>query len=65
MATHSIRRRLVAGLVVLIPLGITTKRAFDGRYTAESHRGVWLCSTYWHFLDAVWLMMFGTFLVLG
>jgi|GEM_PF-213774 len=51
---------LVGGL---IPLGITTRRAFSGRYTPDSHRGVWLCTTYWHFLDAVWVCLFGLLLL--
>ena len=41
----------------LIPLGVTLRRAAAGRYTASSHHGVQLCALYWHFLDAVWLVV--------
>jgi cytochrome c oxidase subunit III len=47
----------------LIPLGLTTARANQGRYTAEAHEGVVHMSTYWHFLDAVWLVMFVVLMV--
>lgn len=42
----------------LIPLGLTATRANQGRYTPESHEGIVHMSMYWHFLDAVWLVMF-------
>ncbi|MBM3286565.1 MAG: heme-copper oxidase subunit III [Candidatus Eisenbacteria bacterium] len=42
----------------LIPLGIVLRRACSGRYTAERHAGVGYCQMYWHFLGAVWLVMF-------
>lgn len=42
----------------LVPLGITAARAARQRYTAASHEGVEYLSMYWHFLDAVWLVMF-------
>jgi cytochrome c oxidase subunit III len=42
----------------LVPLGLTTTRAGGGRYTPESHEGIVHLSMYWHFLDAVWLVMF-------
>jgi len=53
---------LVGGL---IPLAVVTKRAHAGRYDHEYHAPVANLARYWHFLDAVWLTMFGTFLVLG
>jgi len=49
----------------LIPLAVITKGAHDGRYDHESHTPVLNLARYWHFLDAVWLTMFLTFLVLG
>jgi len=49
----------------LIPLAVVTKRAHSGRYDHEYHTPVRNLALYWHFLDAVWLVMFGTFLVLG
>ena len=53
---------LVGGL---IPLAVVTRRAHAGRYDHEYHTPVANLARYWHFLDAVWLTMFGTFLVLG
>ncbi len=48
---------VVGGLVLLI---VVTTRAFRGRYGAEAHAGVVYSAMYWHFLDAVWLVMFAT-----
>ncbi len=42
----------------LVPLAITATRAVRQRYTAEDHAGVEYLSMYWHFLDAVWIVMF-------
>jgi cytochrome c oxidase subunit III len=47
----------------LIPLGLTTARANRGRYSPESHEGIVHLSMYWHFLDAVWLVMFVVLMV--
>ncbi len=47
----------------LIPLVIVTARVGKGRYTAAGHAGIIYCSMYWHFLDAVWLVLFATLLV--
>jgi len=49
----------------LIPLSVTTVRAFKGRYDHEVHEGVLLCAMYWHFLDVVWIVLFATILILG
>jgi len=49
----------------LIPLVVTTIRGFQGRYDHEVHEGVTLCTMYWHFLDFVWLALYGAFLLLG
>ena len=46
---------VIGGLVLL---AVVTVRAFRGRYTAEAHAGVVYSAMYWHFLDAVWLVMF-------
>lgn len=43
-------------------LGRVTLNAFRGRYDHEHHQGVRLAAMYWHFLDAVWLVMFGVML---
>ena len=46
----------------LIPLGVTWHRSRDGRYGPGRSTGVLLCAMYWHFLDVVWLVVFGTLL---
>jgi len=47
----------------LIPLAIATGRAFVNRYTPEDHGGVSHVAMYWHFLDGVWLVLFGVLLL--
>ena len=49
----------------IIYLAFVTKRAFAGKYDHEHTVGVRHAALYWHFLDVVWLMMFGTFLLVG
>ena len=46
----------------LIPMSVVTARSFRGRYIDGDHAGVLYCTTYWHFLDAVWLILFATLL---
>lgn len=43
----------------LVPLVVTTFRAYLGRYTSERHAGLHYCALYWHFVDVVWLVLFG------
>ena len=65
--THGARGAAIATLVAygvrvvggLLPLSWTTVRAFRGAYGAERSTGVLLCAMYWHFLDGVWLVIFG------
>jgi cytochrome c oxidase subunit 3 len=47
----------------LVPLGLTTVRAFEGRYSAASHEGVAHVALYWHFLDVIWLVLFAVLAV--
>ncbi len=47
----------------LVPLAVVTRRAFARRDAAAPRAGVAYVAAYWHFLDAVWLVMFATFLV--
>ncbi len=47
----------------LVPLTVVTVRAFDGRYTPQEHAGVAYTAMYWHFLDAVWLVLFATLMI--
>lgn len=49
----------------LIPLGVVTGRALQGKYHAGRYDGVRYVATYWHFLDVVWLIMFGLLWSLG
>jgi heme/copper-type cytochrome/quinol oxidase subunit 3 len=42
----------------LISLGIITRRARAGIYGPENHVGVSCSAIYWHFLDAVWCVLF-------
>ena len=59
-ALHGVH--VVAGL---IPMAVTTRRAYAGRYSAERHEGVTMCAMYWHFLDAVWLIIFCNLVFVG
>ena len=47
----------------LVPLAVVTVRAWFGRYSAAFHPGVRYTATYWHYLDAVWLVVFGVLLL--
>jgi len=47
----------------LIPLVVVTVKAHRGRYGSGHHAGIQYCAMYWHFLDAVWLVMFGVLVV--
>lgn len=42
----------------LIPLAIVTRNAFRDWYRPHSAQGVQYCAMYWHFLDAVWVVLF-------
>jgi cytochrome c oxidase subunit III len=47
----------------LVPLGGVTACAHNGRYTAERHNPVEYIAMYWHFLAAVWLVLFAVLLI--
>ncbi len=49
----------------IIPLFKTTLNAYAGRYDHEHYGPVKMLAMYWHFLDLVWIVMFGVFLALG
>jgi cytochrome c oxidase subunit 3 len=49
------------GLTLLM---MVTVRAFRGHFTPENHRGVEVPGIYWHFVDAMWLVVFTTIYVL-
>ncbi|MEM9253770.1 MAG: cytochrome c oxidase subunit 3 [Planctomycetota bacterium] len=63
---------LVAFLIILhaahvlggiLPLGYITRRAMNDAYDHEWHEPVNHLTSYWHFLDVVWIIMFTVFLV--
>ena len=41
-------------------LAMATVRAFRGHYTPEQHRGIEVPGIYWHFVDAMWLIVYAT-----
>ena len=45
------------GLTLLLFVNI---RAFRGHFTAEDHRGIEVPGIYWHFVDAMWLVVYLT-----
>lgn len=49
----------------LAPLAVTTARALRGAYTSASRSGVEHIAMYWHFLGAVWLVLFVVLYILG
>jgi cytochrome c oxidase subunit 3 len=44
----------------LIPLGVVTAKALRGRYGPDRASGAIYCGMYWHFLDAVWIVLYAT-----
>jgi cytochrome c oxidase subunit 3 len=47
----------------LVPLVVVTRRAWAGCYAPHACAGVTYLATYWHFLDAMWLVLFATLLL--
>ena len=47
----------------LVPMAIVTRQAFAGNYSAEHHAGVRYVTMYWHFLGAVWLILYAAMLI--
>ena len=41
-------------------LAMVTIRAFKGHFTPEEHRGVEVPGIYWHFVDAMWIVVYCT-----
>ncbi len=50
--THALH--VVGGLP---PLVVTMTKAARRRYSRTNWRGLWNCALYWHFLDAVWVII--------
>jgi cytochrome c oxidase subunit 3 len=49
----------------MIGLGVVVHHAYKGMYDHEHYFGLSNAAMYWHFLDAVWLVMFSIFWFLG
>ena len=49
----------------MISLGLIAYNGHRGRYDHEHYTGVSNCVLYWHFLDAVWLVMFTVIMAFG
>lgn len=47
----------------MVPLWLVSRRATRGAYGPDHHPGVLYCAMYWHFLDVVWIVLFGVLLV--
>lgn len=47
----------VAGGVIFMTICLV--RSLGGQFSAESHEAVEACSFYWHFVDVVWIALFG------
>jgi heme/copper-type cytochrome/quinol oxidase subunit 3 len=47
----------------IVPLIFITLRAARGRYNRFHHTGVRFVAMYWHFIDAVWLVMLAAFFI--
>jgi len=45
-------------------LTMVTVRAFRGHYSPEEHRGVEVPGIYWHFVDAMWFIVYTTVYIL-
>ena len=45
-------------------LSFVTIRSFRGHYSAEHHRGMEVPGIYWHFVDAMWLVVYFTVYIL-
>src|SRR5205823_7269454 len=55
------------GAHVLIGLGallMVTIRSFRGHYSPEAHAGMEVPGIYWHFVDAMWIVVYTTVYVL-
>lgn len=50
--------------VGLTLLTMVTVRAFRGHYSPEEHRGVEVPGIYWHFVDAMWVIVYSTIYLL-
>jgi cytochrome c oxidase subunit 3 len=50
--------------VGLCALAMVTIRSFRGHYSPEEHRGMEVPGIYWHFVDAMWIIVYTTVYVI-
>ena len=48
----------------LVLLAVVTIRSFRGHYSSEHHQGMEVPGIYWHFVDAMWIVVYTTVYVL-
>ncbi len=51
---------VIGGIALLV---IVLARCLRGRYGSDHHGGVTYAAMYWHFLDAIWLVLFAVMVV--
>ena len=51
---------VIGGIALLV---IVLARSLRGRYGSDHHGGVTYAAMYWHFLDAIWLVLFAVMVV--
>lgn len=42
----------------ILALSVVLFKSLRGSYSSDNHNGVLVCSTYWHFLGALWIYLF-------
>ncbi|MEM6436413.1 MAG: heme-copper oxidase subunit III [Cyanobacteria bacterium P01_D01_bin.115] len=50
---------------LLLILGVLWRSRREGHYGAEKHTGVEMAEIYWHFVDIVWIVLFGLIYLLA
>jgi len=46
-------------------LGVVTYKSWLWRYSSQEHSGMEYCSIYWHFLDAMWIVIYVILIIAG
>lgn len=49
---------------VLLILGVVWRSRRDGHYSDSKHTGVEMAEIYWHFVDVIWIILFGLIYIL-
>jgi heme/copper-type cytochrome/quinol oxidase subunit 3 len=50
-------------LIGLAMSGVVQIKAWQGKFSAQRHMTVQVYALYWHFVDAVWIFVFASFIV--